>query len=111
MRKGEKKGKEGAHCLVKVHHRAGTRLRRSLRSQQQMILFPYLFATSESQELTRDSHILSTGRTEWGKACAQSNKEPKDRGQALVSLGCCLPVPTLGTIEEMGDEEGHTNFS
>lgn len=67
MRKGEKKGKKGAHCLVKVHHRAGTRLRR--RPQMPAADDPVpIFETSESQELTRDSHILSTGRTEGGKA-------------------------------------------
>lgn len=52
--------------MVKVYHRAGTKLRRP--QSQQQILFPYLFGTRVLQELARDSHILSTGRTEWDKA-------------------------------------------
>lgn len=70
-----------------------------------------MFETSESQEPTRNSHILSTGRTEWGKALAKNNKVPKDRGQALASLGCYVLVPTFGTIEELSDEEGHKSFN
>lgn len=68
-----------------------------------------MFETSESQGLTRDSHIINTGRTEWGKALAKNNKVPKGRGQALASLRCYVLVPTFGTIEELSDEESHTS--
>lgn len=50
-----------------------------------------------------------TKHRDWGRAQIKSNKVPKDRGQA--SLGCCVLVPAFGTIEELSDEKGHTNFS
>lgn len=100
----EERGKEkGAHYLVKVHHAWGQvrDLGEGLKSHQQTLSFE----TTESQELTQDSHILSTGKAEWGRAQAKSNKVPKDRRQAPASLGCYVLVPAFGTTEELSDEQ------
>lgn len=62
-----RKGREEGRPLFGegVPYRAGTRLRRPQIPATDPVP---VFETSESQELARDSHILSTGRTEWGKA-------------------------------------------
>lgn len=57
---------------------AGTRLRRGPQIPPADPI-PISFETTESQELTQDSHTLSTGKAEWDRARAKSNKVPKDR--------------------------------
>lgn len=65
--KEDREGKKGAHCLVKVYHRAGTKLRRpQIPAADPVPIF--VWDKRVLQELARDSHILSTGRTEWDKA-------------------------------------------
>lgn len=53
--------------MVKVYHRAGTKLRRpQIPAADPVPIF--VWDKRVLQELARDSHILSTGRTEWDKA-------------------------------------------
>lgn len=68
--------------MVKVYHRAGTRLWG--RSQIPLVdPVPIPFETTKSQELTWDLHILSTGRVEWGRAQVKSTSYPKTEGKLL----------------------------